>query len=166
MACARLVSWWSGGLATTEDYLSRALLRPYVQALAVAGVSPLRPHKAGHCPFCGGAPWIASRRAEADADGAQRRLGCSLCGTEWVVLRIQCPWCGETDPAKLPSFQAEGHPAVRIEACETCGRYLKSLDLTRDARPLPEVDDLVSLAMDLWAIEQGFSRAEPGLAGI
>ena len=31
---------------------------------------------------------------------------------------------------------------------------------------IPEVDDLVSLAMDLWAQEQGFARLEPGLAGI
>jgi FdhE protein len=55
---------------------------------------------------------------------------------------------------------------VRIEACETCHRYVKSLDLSEDARPIPEVDDLASLSMDLWAAEQGFERIEPGLAGI
>jgi FdhE protein len=58
------------------------------------------------------------------------------------------------------------HKNVRIEACETCRRYVKSLDLTLDARPLPEVDDLVSLAMDLWASEEGWTRLEPGWAGI
>jgi formate dehydrogenase maturation protein FdhE len=55
---------------------------------------------------------------------------------------------------------------VRIEGCETCRRYLKSIDLTADARPIPEVDDLVTLALDLWASEQGFTRVEPGLAGL
>ncbi len=55
---------------------------------------------------------------------------------------------------------------MRIEACESCGGYLKSIDLTLDARPIPEVDDLASLALDLWAAEQGFERLEPGLAGL
>ena len=50
--------------------------------------------------------------------------------------------------------------------CETCGRYVKSIDLTLDARPIPQVDDLVSLSMDLWAAEEGYTRIEPGMAGI
>ena len=55
---------------------------------------------------------------------------------------------------------------MRIEACESCHRYLKSIDLTLDARPVPEVDDLVSVVLDLWAQEQGFTRIEPGIAGL
>ncbi len=43
---------------------------------------------------------------------------------------------------------------------------MKSLDLSADGRLIPEVDDLASLGLDLWAIEQGFKRIEPGLAGI
>ena len=70
------------------------------------------------------------------------------------------------DPTKLPSFWSETYPTVRIEACETCRRYVKSIDLTADARAIPEVDDLVSLGMDLWAQEQGYARVAPGLAGI
>jgi formate dehydrogenase maturation protein FdhE len=43
---------------------------------------------------------------------------------------------------------------------------VKSIDLTLDARAMPEVDDLVSLGVDLWAVGEGFVRLEPGLAGI
>ena len=93
-------------------------------------------------------------------------LGCSLCGLEWLFERILCPSCFEEDPHKLPAFRDESHPAVRIEACETCRRYVKSIDLTVDARALPEVDDLVSLGLDLWAAREGFTRIEPGLAGL
>jgi FdhE protein len=125
-----------------------------------------RVHRAGECPFCGGAPWIAARRSESDADGARRVLGCALCGEEWPFGRIRCPCCFEEDPTKLPSFRSETYPTVRIEACETCRRYVKSIDLTADARAIPEVDDLVSLGMDLWAQEQGYARVAPGLAGI
>jgi FdhE protein len=81
-------------------------------------------------------------------------------------VRIRCPSCGEAEPEKLPYFHDETRAAFRIEACETCKRYLKSIDLTLDARPIAEVDDLVSLSLDLWAQEHGYTRIEPGLAGI
>jgi formate dehydrogenase maturation protein FdhE len=168
-AVSRLLLWWSGEQPTSGDYLSRALLRPYVELLAGLAVSPARPRPPHHCPFCGGAPWIGWRRSEPGqpgAEGAQRRLGCGLCGGDWPVHRILCPSCGEADPVKLPVFQSEAHAAVRIEACESCRRYVKSIDLTQDARPIPEVDDLVSVAMDLWAADQGFTRIEPGQAGL
>lgn len=169
-AVSRLLVWWNGDLPTAEDYLSRALLRPYVELLGELAIQPSRARRPHHCPFCGGAPWIAWRRSEAavegGAEGAQRRLACGLCGGDWPVNRILCPGCGEADPPKLPVFQSETYTSVRIEACETCRRYVKSIDLTLDARPIPEVDDLVSLALDLWAAEQGFTRVEPGQAGL
>lgn len=166
LARARVLVWWDGGRNSGEDYLSRALLRPYVEVLASLSVAPDRAHRPGHCPFCGGAPWIAARRPVSDGDGARRLLGCALCGGEWPVNRIRCPCCAEEDPAKLPSFQGDAYPTARIEACETCRRYVKSIDLTVDGRALPEVDDLVSIGMDLWAAREGFTRIEPGLAGI
>ena len=170
-ARSRLLGWWTDDGPSGHDYLSRALLRPYVEVLARLGVSPDRLHRPGHCPFCGGAPWIAVRRAQAEGasggsgDGARRLLGCALCGGEWPLGRILCPACDEGDPVKLPSFQSPSYPAVRIEACETCRRYVKSIDLSVDGRAIPEVDDLVSLSMDLWAAGEGFTRLEPGLAG-
>jgi formate dehydrogenase maturation protein FdhE len=163
---ARLLVFWGGDASSAEDYLSRAILRPYVEVLRGLNRAPDRVHRRGQCPFCGGLPWIAARRDASLMEGARRMLGCALCGGEWLFGRILCPSCFEADPARLPSFQSDKHPNVRIEACETCHRYVKSLDLSEDARPIPEVDDLVSLSMDLWAVEQGFERIEPGLAGI
>ena len=165
-ALTRLLSYWAGDTDAQEDYLSRAILRPYVEALRALVTPPDRPHRRGRCPFCGGAPWVSARREGSTMEGARRNLACSLCGGEWPFGRILCPACFEDDPRKLPSFQTEHHPQVRIEACETCRRYVKSIDLSEDARPIPEVDDLVSLSMDLWALEQGFERIEPGIAGL
>jgi hypothetical protein len=166
LTCERLLVCWRGERETAEDYLSRALLRPYVEVLASAGVSPKRSHRQGRCPFCGGAPWIAARRPEPESDAARRLLACCLCGGEWVFYRIRCPCCGEDGPEKLPSFGSDAYPEARIDACETCRRYVKSIDMTQDARPIPEVDDLRSLGLDLWAAEAGFTRIEPGLAGL
>ncbi len=162
----RLLVYWAGDRTTREDYLSRAILRPYVEALRSLTVPPDRIHKQGRCPFCGGLPWIAARREGSLTEGAKRMLACGLCGGEWSFGRILCPACLEEDPMKLPAFSAAPHPTVRIEACETCRRYVKSLDLSEDARPIPEVDDVVSLSLDLWAREQGYERIEPGLAGL
>lgn len=163
-----LLRFWHATGGAAQDYLSRAALRPYAEVLVSLGLRPDRTRRPeGACPFCGAAPWIAARRAASpDADGAQRYLACSLCGSEWIANRLRCPACSETDPNKLPSFGTDTFPAVRIEACEGCRRYVKSLDLTVDGRLIPEVDDLASISMDLWAAEQGFARLEPGLAGV
>jgi formate dehydrogenase maturation protein FdhE len=163
-ARTRLIVYWSGD--ARNDYLSRAMLQPYAEALRSQNVAPDRIHCRGHCPFCGGAPWVSARKSSPDAESGFRYLACSLCGLEWNVNRIFCPSCFAEDPAKLPSFQSDAYPTVRIEACETCRRYVKSIDMTTDARPIPEIDDLLSLSMDLWAVDEGYTRIEPGMAGL
>lgn len=160
----RLRAYW-GGL-TEFDYLARAALQPYARYLRERGIALGRPE--GPCTACGGAPWIAARRGGGgpNSDGSARSLLCAFCALEWQVSRIRCPACGEEDPKKLPNYSAPEHKNARIEACESCRAYVKSIDLSQDARPLPEVDDLVSISLDLWAQEQGFERIEPGLAGL
>jgi formate dehydrogenase maturation protein FdhE len=163
-AHTRLLVYWGGG--AREDYLSRAILQPYAEALRAQNVTPDRIHLRGHCPFCGGFPWISARKAAHDAESGFRYLACSLCGLEWSANRIECAACFEGDPYKLPVFQSDVHTNVRIETCETCRRYIKSIDLTLDARPIPIIDDLLSISMDLWAAGEGNTRIEMGLAGL
>jgi FdhE protein len=165
-AVSRLRVYWEGEREAQDDYLSRAFLRPFAEALATRGVMLVRPRHEGHCPACGSAPIVSYRKELPETNGGARFLVCGLCGTDWPFNRVRCPSCQEEDPARLSSFQSDVHKNVRIEACETCKYYVKSLDLTLDARPLPEVDDLASLAMDLWAIDEGWTRLEPGWAGI
>jgi FdhE protein len=165
-AVARLRVYWEGEREAQGDYLTRAFLRPFAEVLVKSGVSLDRPRHEGHCPACGSAPIVSVRKDLEGSGGGARFLVCGLCATEWPFPRIRCASCQEQDPVKVPSFQSETQPGVRIEACETCRGYVKSLDLTLDARPLPEVDDLVSIAMDLWALEEGWTRLEPGWAGI
>jgi formate dehydrogenase accessory protein FdhE len=165
---ARLRTAWTGGPEERQDFLSHAVLRPYAEALVSVGIQLDRPRVpgSGTCPCCGASPSISFRRASSGSDGAGRWLGCGLCGTEWQTNRIRCPACGETDPAKLPGWQSDTYAAVRVEACDTCHRYVKSVDLTLDGLAVPEVDELRSLGLDLWAIERGYVRIEPGLAGL
>jgi len=162
-AKTRLSVFWN---EDHNDYIARALLQPYAEALRERKMEPDRLHRRGHCPFCGGAPWISFRKSAPDAESGFRYLSCSLCGLDWSFNRISCPACGEEDPHKLPVFQNDVHKNVRLETCETCRRYVKSIDLTIDARPVPAIDELVSLSMDLWAMDEDYTRIEPGIAGI
>jgi FdhE protein len=165
-AQSRLRIYWDGGPEARDDYLSRAILQPWVRLLAAEKRPPQRTLRKGTCPFCSGLPWMTTKRGEAQLQGGQRNLCCALCAGEWEFMRIRCPSCGEDDPDKLPNFHDEARKAVRIEACDTCKRYVKSIDLSVDARPIPDVDDLATISLDLWAQEQGFTRIESGLAGI
>ena len=166
VARERLLAYWNGDSTTRDDYLSRAILRPYAETLRALRVNADRVHNPGHCPFCGGAASVSTRRAAPESEAGMRYLHCALCGLEWNFARIACPSCAEDKPEQLPVYRTEGHPNVRIEACDTCRRYIKSIDLLTDARPIAEIDDLLSLSVDLWAMDEGYTRIEPGLAGI
>ena len=85
IATTRLQNFWSNG---HQDYIARALLQPYAEVLRARNVSPDRTHSRGHCPFCGGAAWVAVRRPEPESDSGFRYLQCSLCGLEWKINRI------------------------------------------------------------------------------
>ena len=165
---AALANFWR---RDAFDYGARALLRPYVEALGFLGIVPDRaqsgpPTNALPCSFCGGAPVMALRRAGLEGDGTPRFLVCGLCAREQPITRIHCVGCGELDPHKLPAFKSDQHANASIECCDTCRRYTKSIDLSLDARPIPEVDDLLTLSLDLWAAENKWTRVEPGLAGL
>ena len=165
-ARSRLLLYWGGEPETAEDFLTRTLLRPYVETLAGAGIAPDRTRREGHCPLCGGRPIVAVREGDPTSPGVFRALVCGLCGADWRFSRTRCPSCFEEEPARLPRFQAELFPSVRLDACESCRRYVKSFDLALERGAVPEVDDLASLPMDLWAIQQGYGRIEPGWSGI
>jgi FdhE protein len=153
----------SGDEVTSNSFFARVLLQPYAEYLAT--FEPARPEgSAGSvCPVCGSRPQAAVLRPEGD--GGKRFLLCSLCLTEWGFRRILCPMCGEEDYRKLPRYSAEDPAAVRVEACDTCHFYLKSIDLTVDGHAVPLVDEVATVPLDLWAEEHGYKKAEANLMG-
>jgi len=56
-------------------------------------------------------------------------------------------------------------PHVRIEACETCRRYLLNIDVAADPQAVPLVDELSALPLDLYARDLGFTKITPNLMG-
>ena len=91
---------------------------------------------------------------------------CSLCGTEWIYRRIVCPNCGEADKDRLPIYKAEEIGHVRVEACDSCHSYLKSVDLTINGLAVPVVDELAAVALNVWVEETGYRKIQTNLLGL
>jgi len=152
-----------GELNAFEQFLPRAFLQPLIELSASrARPAPLSAITAT-CPLCRSRPLLGVLRPEGD--GGKRHLVCSFCLYEWAFRRILCPWCGEEAENKLPIYIAEEFPHIKVEACETCKSYLRTIDLTKDGRAVPIVDDLAAIPLSLWADEHRYSRPEPNLLG-
>jgi len=104
--------------------------------------------------------------ATAAIDGSGRRLLCATCLTAWPFRRVLCPSCGEADEQKLGYFQSSTLEHVRLDACESCHRYLKTIDLGRLGLAVPLVDEVAAAPLDLWAQEHGYQKIELNLLGV
>jgi FdhE protein len=151
-------------LAGEDAFFAQSLLQPYSEFLAEKAAATGNDSSSGLCPFCGSKPQVAVLRPEGD--GAKRFLLCSLCSTEWMFRRVLCPNCGEEDKDKLPVFSAQEFDYVRIDACDTCRAYIKSVDLSKNGRAIPVVDELATVSLNLWAVEKNYHKLRPNLFGV
>ena len=166
---ALLTAYWElGGVFDQQiwafaQFFPRAFLQPYAGYLAGRTAVPPVLATPRACPLCGGRPLYGVLRLEGD--GGKRCMVCSFCGYEWEFRRILCPTCGEEDEKKLPVYVAEQFPHIRVEACETCKFYIRTIDMTKDGHAVPMVDDLAAIPLTLWAYEHGYSRLQANLLG-
>jgi hypothetical protein len=104
-----------------------------------------------HCALCGGEPdfSVITRAAE-------RHLICGRCTLRWKFEPLTCPYCHNSDRAKITSF-ATPDGQYRVYACDVCSRYLKAYDGRRAARPvMPMVDSVATLPLDAAAMQRGY----------
>ena len=141
-------------------FFTRVLLQPRLET----NRPPVSARENGLCPSCGEKPVAGVLRGEGD--GAKRGLICSLCALEWPYRRLICPNCGEEDKEKLPVYKAVQIEHVRVEACETCRTYIKSVDLTKDGLAVPVVDEIATVVLNLWADQRGYVKVETNLLGM
>ena len=123
---------------------------------------------------------------------AHRHLVCSRCATSWPFARLTCASCGENETKQLTIFGEIGttqgelseqiikarnastksavgptaqFPHMRVDGCRSCSRYLLSIDLERDARAVPLVDEIAAIPLSLYAAERGLTKIVPNLMG-
>lgn len=148
----------------TLDFLAQCSMTPSVMAnaAALAAALPERTWDHAACPVCGSLAFQSSLR---EKEGLRVHC-CSFCRAEYRTLRMQCAYCEERDPAKLPYFTADEEPGYRVDVCETCKGYIKTTDFREFDRPsLPALDDLESMALDILAHRRGYMRPTPSAWG-
>ena len=166
---AALQTFWVGEekhteAATHESFLANAFLQPVAEYLAEHAQIKRANYSQALCPFCGRKPVVGTLRPEGD--GAKRSLVCSLCATEWLYRRIVCPSCGEEDVHQLPIYTTEEFEHVRVEACDTCKMYIKTIDLSKNGLAIPLVDEIASVPISLWAQNKGYQKLQPNLVAM
>lgn len=164
---ALLLQYWHAPSDT--QFFAKAFLQPYACRLAELDRRPFdRKLESGEhrCPFCLGKPQLSLLKTQDAGDGGGRHLLCSTCLSVWTFRRVVCANCGEERPAKLAYFHTPEYDHLRVEACDTCGHYIKGIDLTRFGLAVPLVDEIAAAALDLWARERGYTKIELNLVGL
>jgi formate dehydrogenase maturation protein FdhE len=181
-------------LAPVERYLARAATAPVLEALGpAAGDACEGPRDERHCPRCGGLPQVSYFAASSeDLVSAHRYLECARCAASWTYPRLTCAACGETATDRLRVYAEVGtaqvevsgsvvkpgagpgrsadagtaqFPHLRIDGCETCSHYLLNVDVERDGRAVPLIDEMAAIPLDLYAKERGMTKIVPNVMG-
>jgi FdhE protein len=150
--------------SSTETSLAWIYLQPYAEYLADCSQPTVVHGTPSTCPFCGGKPIVGVLRSEGD--GAKKSLICMLCAHEWNFRRIYCPACGEEREPQMAFYSATEIAYVRADVCDSCHHYIKTVDLTKDGRAVPLVDELATTPLNLWAIEHGYAKLQTNVLGI
>jgi len=156
-------AWRSRSTSDARSLLAEAFLQPYAELLRSSVDPHLFQSAPALCPCCGHKPVVGVLRPKGE--GSARSLVCSFCLSEWEFRRVVCAGCGEENDQKLPVFTASDFDYIRVEGCETCKIYLKTVDLTRNGLAEPVVDELASAPLDFWALDHGYAKLHANILG-
>jgi FdhE protein len=162
-----LVDWWR---APSDDrFFPKVILQPYAQRLAEQSIRPAgreTPSTEFFCPLCGGSPQLSILHGGGDLEGGGRALLCATCFTTWPFRRVRCAYCGDDNEHRLAYFHSPAFDHLRVDTCDVCRHYLKTVDLTRLGIAVPLVDEVAGAPLDVWAREQGYEKIELNLVGL
>jgi FdhE protein len=111
----------------------------------------------GFCPICGSLPYLSLLKEEV----GKRYLLCSFCGYQWRIDRLICPFCNNKEQESLHYLYAEGEEAYRIDLCEKCDQYIKTIDLRKVAESDPCLEDLATVHLDMLVSKKGYKKPTP-----
>lgn len=120
-----------------------------------------RLERGGLCPVCGSYP-NAGIVHSGGAEQGLRYLSCSLCASEWHMVRIKCSSCESTQGIDYHIVEGS-NGAIKAESCNDCNFYLKLLYLEKDPQMEVTADDLATLALDMLMDKEGKARGGPNL---
>src|ERR1700692_3732681 len=137
-------------------YVAAALQVHFARLAARLDPDALVPIGDGVCPACGGAPVASAIVGWKGAHGT-RFCTCSLCATQWHVVRIKCVMCESTKGIAYEELDS-GPDTVKAETCESCHGYVKILHQQKNPKLDPVADDVATLGLDILLRESGYRR--------
>jgi FdhE protein len=144
-----------------EDMAQRALVAAGLQVhfarlAAMLAADDLKPVADGACPVCGSPPMTSSVVGWPNAHNT-RFCACSLCATQWNVVRVKCVLCSSTEGISYRVIEGKGE-TIKAETCDKCRSYVKILYQVNDHLLEPMADDVASLGLDMLVAEEGWKR--------
>jgi len=108
----------------------------------------------GYCPVCGSAPEFSLFE-----ENGKRFLICSFCNHKWASKRIYCPFCENTDHKSLHYFDIEDEEEYRVDVCDQCKKYIKTIDTKKTTRLIyPQLEYVSTPHIDIKIEEMGFRK--------
>ncbi|HET9408434.1 MAG TPA: formate dehydrogenase accessory protein FdhE [Candidatus Sulfotelmatobacter sp.] len=157
-------AWKMQSPVALEEYVALLFLQPYLEWLRQGVPAQLGSSTTTLCPFCGRKPGLGVLRPMGE--GTARSLVCFLCLNEWEFRRLACPSCGEENSEKLAIYTADELNYIRLDCCDACKTYLKTVDLSKNGAASPWIDEMASAPLDLWAAERGYQKLQKNLLGM
>jgi len=157
-------TWASPSVSDAPGFLALVFLQPLAELLRSRATALAERHTYAFCRFCNRRPVVGVLRQMGE--GAARSLICSFCLAEWDFRRLICPACNEENDQKFSVFTSGDFDYIRIECCDTCKTYIKTIDLTKNGHADPIVDELASAPLDLWARDRGYAKLQSNLMGM
>ncbi len=152
----------SGILPQELPFVAAALQVYWVHMASQLGEQVVgRLEEGGLCPVCGSYPMAGIVRSGGTEQGL-RYLCCSLCASQWHMVRIKCSNCASTRGIEHHTIEGS-NGAVKVESCDDCGTYLKLLYLEKDTCMEAMADDLATLVLDMLMDNKGKTRGGPNL---
>ncbi len=111
----------------------------------------------GFCPICGSLPQLSLLKEEV----GKRFLLCSYCGYQWQTDRLICVFCGNKSQESLHYLHAEGEEPYRLDLCDKCHQYIKTIDFRKIEEIDPFLEDIGTPHLDLLASKEGYKRPVP-----
>ena len=72
-----------------------------------------------------------------------------------------------SDHEKLQYLYEEGREAYRVDICDNCKQFIKTVDSRKlDYEPDLALEDIITIHLDILASEKGYKRAVPNLWGL
>ncbi len=109
------------------------------------------------CPVCGSLPSFA----EIDEQNRKRTLWCRRCNTTWHFTLDKCPFCLNDDHRKQKFLFLSNRKPYRIDACDNCGQYLKTVNHSFLSNKVDfSVMNIVTFYLDILAKHFGYKLNE------